>query len=77
MDEPQPDTAPEPRAEQTVPSRSPLKTLRAVVLFLAFAVVVSGIIGIMATSPWTRSTPDCSVYCVIENKLKSFFGSSG
>ena len=47
-----------------------LKTSRALFIFLLLATIVSGGLGIAIIAPWGRASPDCSIYCVLMNKLK-------
>lgn len=47
-----------------------LKTLRAFMVMLLLVAVVGGGLGIAIIAPWGRANPDCSIFCVIANKLK-------
>ena len=46
-----------------------LKTSRSFIIFMMVAAVVGGGLGIAVIAPWGRASPDCSIYCVIMNKL--------
>ena len=46
-----------------------LKTSRSFILFMLVSAVVGGGLGIAVIAPWGRASPDCSIYCVIMNKL--------
>ena len=46
-----------------------LRTSRAFAIFMILVVVVGGGLGIAVIAPWGRASPDCSIYCVIANKL--------
>jgi hypothetical protein len=47
-----------------------LKGLRTFLLLMALVAVVGGGLGIAIIAPWGRASPDCSIFCVIVNKLK-------
>ena len=32
------------------------------------------LLGLEMSSPYTRESPDCSVWCVLEGKVQSLFG---
>jgi len=46
-----------------------LKTSRSFVIFIGIVAIVGGGLGIAVIAPWGRASPDCSIYCVIKNKL--------
>ena len=46
-----------------------LKTSRSFIIFMLVSAVVGGGLGIAVIAPWGRASPDCSIYCVIMNKL--------
>ena len=46
-----------------------LRTSRTFVIFMVLVAVVGGGLGIEVIAPWGRASPDCSIYCVIKNKL--------
>lgn len=46
-----------------------LKTSRSFIIFMVVVAVVGGGLGIAVIAPWGRASPDCSIYCVILNKL--------
>ncbi len=46
-----------------------LKTSRSFIIFMVVVAVVGGGLGIAVIAPWGRASPDCSIYCVIMNKL--------
>tara|TARA_Y100001968_G_scaffold100574_1_gene90493 strand:+ start:13 stop:951 length:939 start_codon:yes stop_codon:yes gene_type:complete len=46
-----------------------LKTSRSFIIFMVVVAVVGGSLGIAVIAPWGRASPDCSIYCVIMNKL--------
>ena len=47
-----------------------LKGIRTFLVLLALVAVVGGGLGIAIIAPWGRASPDCSIFCVIVNKLK-------
>ena len=47
-----------------------LKGVRTFLVLLALVAVVGGGLGIAIIAPWGRASPDCSIFCVIVNKLK-------
>lgn len=50
-----------------------LKTLGVFAVMLALIVVVGGALGIAIMAPWGRASFDCSIYCVLEQYIASFF----
>jgi hypothetical protein len=47
-----------------------LKALQTFLVLMALVAVVGGGLGIAIIAPWGRASPDCSIFCVIANKLK-------
>jgi hypothetical protein len=47
-----------------------LKGARTFLVLMALVAVVGGGLGIAIIAPWGRASPDCSIFCVIVNKLK-------
>lgn len=47
-----------------------LKSLRTLVVFIAIVIAVGGGLAIAIIAPWGRANPECSIYCVIVNKLR-------
>ncbi len=54
------------------------KRLRAVagpvLKLLIFLTVVFMFLGLQMSAPYTRAGPECSVWCVLEYKIKAFIG---
>ena len=48
-----------------------LKTLG--VALLLGTVAVGAVLGIMIMAPWGRASPECSIFCVLEQRLEAFF----
>ena len=46
-----------------------LKSIRSFLILMLVVAVIGGGLGIAIIAPWGRASPDCSIYCVIENKL--------
>ena len=71
---PQP-TKPESDSEddRSTARRPGLQSLRAILIFLLLLVVLTAGLGLFATSPWTRASPDCSVWCVIGEHIEALF----
>lgn len=53
-----------------------LKTLGVVTAMLVGVVVIGAVLGVMIIAPWGRANPDCSIYCVLELRLESFFADA-
>ena len=51
------------------------QTLRAVLILFVVLAVVTLFLGLEMSSPYTRSSPDCSVWCVLKGKASALFGS--
>ena len=47
-----------------------LKGMRSLLVFLLITVAVGGGLAIAIIAPWGRANPECSIFCVIANKLK-------
>jgi len=47
-----------------------LKGMRALLVFMLITVAVGGGLAIAIIAPWGRANPECSIFCVIANKLK-------
>ena len=55
--------------------RQRLRALAAPVLkLLIFLTVVFMFLGLQMSAPYTRAGPECSVWCVLEYKIKTFIG---
>lgn len=67
--------APDDGGQHVTAGRPGLRTVRAVLMFLLVMFVLLVGVGLMATSPWTRANPDCSIWCVIDEELSSRFSS--
>ena len=50
-----------------------LKTLCVGLAYLFGIVAVGGVLGIAIMAPWGRASPDCSIYCVLERYIESYF----
>ncbi len=50
-----------------------LKTLGVALAMLLGTVAVGAVLGIMIMAPWGRASPECSIYCVLEQQLEAFF----
>ena len=50
-----------------------LKTLGVAMTTIFLAVAVGAVLGVMIIAPWGRASPDCSVYCVIEQRVEAIF----
>ena len=53
-----------------------LKTLGVIAAMLVGIVGVGAVLGVMIIAPWGRASPDCSIYCVLELRLESFFADA-
>jgi hypothetical protein len=55
--------------------RQRLRVLAGPVLKLViFLTVVFLFLGLQMSAPYTRADPECSVWCVLEHKIKTFVG---
>lgn len=45
-----------------------------IIKLLIFLTVVFLFLGLQMSAPYTRASPECSVWCVLENKIKTFVG---
>ncbi len=50
-----------------------LKTLGVGFAMLLGVVAIGGVLGIAIIAPWGRASPDCSIYCVLEQHIESYF----
>ena len=50
-----------------------LKSTGVALLYLTFIIVVGGALAIAIIAPWGRASHDCSIYCVLERYIDSFF----
>jgi hypothetical protein len=51
-----------------------LEILGPVLKLFIFLAVIFLFLGLEMSSPYTRESPDCSIWCVLENKLLNFVG---
>ncbi|MBT5267476.1 MAG: hypothetical protein HOL85_21785 [Rhodospirillaceae bacterium] len=51
-----------------------LESIGPILKLFAFLAVLFIFLGLMMSSPYTRRTPDCSVWCVLEYEAKTFIG---
>ena len=47
-----------------------LKGIRVFVVFMLITAAVGGGLAIAIIAPWGRANPECSIFCVLANKLK-------
>jgi len=52
-----------------------LKTLGVVAVMLLIVIGIGGALGVAIMAPWGRASHDCSIYCVLEQYLDSFFSN--
>ena len=52
---------------------TPLRTLVSIAGFLLFFAAVALSVALIATAPWMRVSPDCSVVCVFANDIGDLF----
>jgi hypothetical protein len=50
-----------------------LKTLGVGLVMLFLVVVVGAVLGVAVIAPWGRASPDCSIYCVLQQAFDSYF----
>ena len=67
------DTGATDQAGETAARYTPFRTLLSIAGFLLFFAAVALSIALIATAPWMRVSPDCSVVCVFANDIKDFF----
>lgn len=52
-----------------------MKTIGVGLAMLSGVVVIGAVLGVMIIAPWGRASPDCSIYCVLEQKLDEYFST--
>ncbi len=58
--------------------RERLRRLAGPVLkLMIFLTVVFVFLGLQMSAPYTRASPECSVWCVLDTKIKAFLGLEG
>ena len=67
------DTGTTDQAGETAARYAPFRTVVSIVGFLCFFAAVALSIALIATAPWMRVSPDCSVICVFANDIKDLF----
>ena len=67
------DTGATDQAGETAARYTPFRTLLSIAGFLLFFAAIALSIALIATAPWMRVSPDCSVVCVFANDIKDFF----
>jgi hypothetical protein len=50
-----------------------LKTMGVFLAMLCGVIAIGAVLGVMIIAPWGRESFDCSIYCVLERELSSFF----
>ncbi len=50
-----------------------LKTLRVAATMLLITIVLGGALALMIIAPWGRASWDCSMWCVLDQEVASWF----
>ena len=50
-----------------------LKTLGVVATMTLITIVLGGALALMIIAPWGRASPECSIWCVLDQAVESWF----